>query len=116
MAAVHGVPCVWEAVDGDDSTAATAVGRGPRARRGGKIAREGGGIDLLGETVFTDFAALHSGLLMTQRGRHCPCHPVPAQARLAGECSLNCGGTCPACKAVAAGKQKGERPLVQTRR
>ena len=50
------------------------------------------GIDLLGDTVFTHFVALNSGLMTASQG----------------ECSLNCGGTCPACLAMAAENEEGE--------
>lgn len=50
------------------------------------------GIDLLDEGMFSFFGALDSGLLIASRG----------------DCSLNCGGKCPACRG---GASSGNHPL-----
>lgn len=91
--AVWPVAEVWEPLEsgsssgeGSGSGSRSGVVRGRSSRSGGRNRRIG--LDLLAPSCFTDCAALNSGLFL---------------AGPTGACSLNCGGTCPACQAQASG-------------
>jgi hypothetical protein len=79
--AVWPVAEVWEPLE---SCSRSSAGCGRGSRSGGRGRRLG--LDLLAPSCFADCAALNSGLFL---------------AGPTGACSLNCGGTCPACQTQA---------------